>query len=227
MYEEALALITPMGAPKFTWTEGEKFNFLTFLRHDPLNQNKSIFLCDCGKEYSANRYKVRHGGIKSCGCKKKTLIGDFQRDHGLSEAALYKAWGAIGTDLDHRNAVQEVVPEWRGEDGFLHFLRDMGAPPFDGAHVVRLDITKPFGPGNCEWARHNEAQWSTGKRKDNTSGIKGVYYNKQKNTWTASVSKEKKFYRKNFPHTPEGLLQAAAWVRMTREKLHGKFANDG
>ena len=216
-----------MGGPKYTWTEGERFGQLVYLRRDPTSPNKSIFLCDCGKECSLNRYKVRHGDYKSCGCKRKELIADFQRDHGLSEAVLYKAWGAIGTDLDQRNAVQSVAAEWRGEDGFLHFLRDMGAPPFKGAHLVRLDINKPFGPGNCQWATHNEAQWSAGKRRDNKSGVKGVYYNKQKDSWTASVSKDKKFYRKNFPPTPDGLEQAAAWVIATREHLHGDFANHG
>lgn len=49
-------------------------------------------------------------------------------------------------NLCNRNVT--VVPEW---DNFDAFLRDMGPRPSRAHRIKRLDPSKPFGPGNCQW----------------------------------------------------------------------------
>lgn len=66
---------------------------------------------------------------------------------------------------------------------------------------------------------HNE-----GIRRNNTSGVKGVRFNKTNECWDACV-------RLNYVrHTKSGFstsAEAAQWVCGKRETLHGSFANHG
>ena len=210
----------------YNWSAGLKHNYLTFVRFDPSDTKNAYFTCDCGREVSKDKSKVRRGIIKSCGCMKKALLTDVHLKHGLWNTKLYNAWGAMGSGGGN-NASDEVAEVWRGEDGFFHFLRDMGTPPTDGAVVVRPDPSQPFGPNNAIWATMSEQRMSAGKMSNNTSGVKGVSFNTSKDKWEASVTSHGTRLRQYFPPNQTGFLQAVAWVRMTREKLHGDFANHG
>jgi hypothetical protein len=49
------------------------------------------------------------------------------------------------------------------------------------------NITTDNRAENLRWATHAENMQNAKIRKDNTSGIKGVYFNKGKNKWTAQI----------------------------------------
>jgi hypothetical protein len=61
-------------------------------------------------------------------------------------------------------------------------------------------------------------------RRDNTSGAKGVSWNKASRKWVACVTRSRRvIFRKLFDDRDE----AIAAVRSAREQIHGSFANHG
>ena len=61
-------------------------------------------------------------------------------------------------------------------------------------------------------------------RKDNTSGIKGVFWDKGSQSWRASVWKDKK---KHDLGRFKNLDEAKSCMEAARAAVHGKFANHG
>lgn len=60
-------------------------------------------------------------------------------------------------------------------------------------------------------------------RKDNTSGVKGVWFDKSKNKWVARIKFYGKVTRKQF----ETLEAASTWITEQRQEIHGEFAKEG
>lgn len=75
---------------------------------------------------------------------------------------------------------------------------------------------------NLREATVAENQWNAKARSDNTSGIKGVSWDKQKGRWHARVKKNGKRYSKRFHEIEE----AEAWIMGQRDQLHSEFARD-
>ena len=59
-------------------------------------------------------------------------------------------------------------------------------------------------------------------QSSNTSGVRGVSWNKGRNAWVACVTSKGKGHYKYFG--PDELDAAAAWVKAKREELFGEFA---
>ena len=88
---------------------------------------------------------------------------------------------------------------------------------------------KDCNPENLQWDNLREAtqQQNCANRsmsKNNTSGAKGVTWNKKERRWYARVGVEGKRVTVG---TFEDFFSAAASVRKFREKAHGAFANHG
>jgi hypothetical protein len=67
--------------------------------------------------------------------------------------------------------------------------------------------------------KHNQ-----GFRKNNTSGIKGVCWNKRKSKWFAQIMKDRIKYHLGYF---DNILDAETAVRLKREQLHKEFTNHG
>jgi hypothetical protein len=212
---------------KYKWVEGERFQLLTFLRHDPGDKRKAFFQCECGTVKSMEKYQVRHGTSLSCGCMKGELIRD-KLSHGYRHRKVYKAWRSVCSGkCKNTGSIKDVDPSWIGEGGFFQFLEDMGNPPSADSWLARINVSEPYSKNNCTWATIHEPKHSVGMYKNNTSGVKGVSYNKGSKQWQGCIRSHGARYRKVFPGTDEGLAAAEAWVRQLREQLHGKFCNHG
>jgi hypothetical protein len=212
---------------KYKWVEGEKFQFLTFLRHDPINRKNSYFRCDCGTVKSMDKYQVRRGVSSSCGCMKGKLFRD-KCYLGYRHTRAYNSWKSVrSSKCKSAGSNNDVDPSWLGVGGFLKFLEDMGEPPSNDSWLARFNVSEPYSKTNCTWATPSETKQSVGMYKNNTSGVKGVSYNKGSKQWQGCVRSQGVRYRKVFPGTDEGLAAAEAWVRQLREQLHGKFCNHG
>jgi hypothetical protein len=211
-------------ARQLTWSKGDRYNDLEFLGVDPDNNKYGIFLCHvCGLTKAMSRDGVKRGRYKSCGCNKSTLISLSNRKGNVAVASdfyqevgsTYHSWDSIPGD--------NRCDEW---STYEQFLTDMGERP-EGCDLARYNVSLPFTPDNCLWATPSEISWNTGMRKNNTSGFKGVSWNRAKRKWIAEVMCHYNRYQQSFSGTHSGLKAAVQWVRNKRLELHGEFANHG
>jgi hypothetical protein len=77
---------------------------------------------------------------------------------------------------------------------------------------------------NLRIATHSENTRNAVLRKDNTSGVKGVNWNKRDMRWTASIRVNGK--RKALGNFKD-LALATEFVQLARDMVHGDFANHG
>lgn len=73
-----------------------------------------------------------------------------------------------------------VCREWR--ESFKQFYADMGARPL-GLTLERTNNNEGYAPTNCKWASRREQTLNRRMFKNNTSGYKGVYFDKTRNKW--------------------------------------------
>ena len=64
---------------------------------------------------------------------------------------------------------------------------------------------------------------NTARRSDNTSGVRGVSWDKQRGMWRARIEVAGKSWSK---FTPD-LTEAQEWLNRTRGEVHGEFACNG
>lgn len=65
-----------------------------------------------------------------------------------------------------------------------NFFFDMGVCP-DGLTLDRIDNSLGYFPENCKWSTRSEQQINRRIRSDNTTGFKGLYYDKRRDSWVA------------------------------------------
>ncbi|TES59157.1 HNH endonuclease [Pseudomonas syringae group genomosp. 3] len=77
---------------------------------------------------------------------------------------------------------------------------------------------------NLRLATEAQNSWNSKKKKNNTSGVKGVFFCNTTKKWVASFRMNGKMvYRKFFATMDE----ASIAIRSAREQLQGEFANHG
>ncbi len=74
----------------------------------------------------------------------RKTISAMKTIHGQSKIPMYHGWGEM-----LRRHKAEVCDRWFE---WVSFFEDMGERP-EGYQMHRIDRSKDYGPGNCEWAR--------------------------------------------------------------------------
>src|ERR1022692_2380753 len=73
-------------------------------------------------------------------------------EHGIWKKMLQKCYNERCAEFKHCGVLGiHVCDRWRGTDGFVNFLADVGPPPFSGVGLCRIDPNGHFAPGNVEW----------------------------------------------------------------------------
>jgi hypothetical protein len=150
---------------------GDRFHMLTVVRRadgQTGNNRRYVCLCDCGAETIVSTSHLRPGGtVQSCGCLK------LRHGHtvGGKNTRTFNSWDAMTVRCGNPNASNwqsyggrgiTICDRWRGKDGFIHFLADMGERPA-GKTIDRIDVNGNYEIGNCRWA--TPKQQSANKRR--------------------------------------------------------------
>lgn len=143
---------------------GLKVHYLTVIKKTDKRSASSVVwecLCDCGKTHYAKSFLLKHGKIKSCGCKTNEILSIARTKHGGTNLNgplryTYVAWLSMIQRCfyeKHKSysvyggAGIKVCDRWRS---FETFLSDMGVRPKNKT-IGRIDHKQSYEPSNCQW----------------------------------------------------------------------------
>ena len=161
-----------------------------------------IYKCGfCGNEFKAQVKHINRGATISCGCYNKRIASETHKTHGLTETRLYRVWVNIKyrvSNYNNNNRYKDYVgrgiticEEWKND--FMSFYDwAMKNEYSDELSIDRIDNDGNYCPENCRWTTSTIQNRNQRKRRDNTSGYKGVSYNKSTGKYQASIRVNKK-----------------------------------
>ena len=146
---------------------GKKYNWLTVTKKIE-GTNRWECKCDCGNTCEVKGYCLYSGNNKSCGCRKRSVLGENTKTHGLSNSRLtgyanrtYGIWQAMrGRCMNPNNSRWasyggrgiSICDRW---NDYTKFLADMGEVP-ENLTLERINVNGNYEPANCKWATWQE-----------------------------------------------------------------------
>jgi hypothetical protein len=129
--------------------------------------------CACGGETVAAPRQLRIGEKKSCGCLKRSVLGEATRTHGRANSRItgysdraYGIWQAMKDRCTNPKRKDwhcyggkgvTVCERWLS---FENFIEDMGEPP-EGYTLDRNDGSLGYSKSNCVWATRRQQSRNT------------------------------------------------------------------
>lgn len=159
---------------------GKRYGKWTVLERDgQVLPTRWICKCDCGTVRSVSLNSLR-GGSSSCGLclESRTKNPLLLRKHSNR---LYHTWSEMrrrcnGKCTNHQYYGDRGITyckEWEDFDVFARWAIENGYE--NGLEIDRIDSDKDYSPQNCRWVSHKNNSRNRKARKNNTTGVAGVY----------------------------------------------------
>ena len=163
---------------------GHQFGMLTVIKRAEKGKSSSamwLCKCDCGNEKIMRGSHLTYGGIKSCGCYRKTILN--HTTHNLSRSRIYNIYYGMkkrcylkSTSSYNRYGGRgiKVCEEWRSSfDTFCAWAISNGYS--EKLQIDRKDNDGNYEPENCKWSTSRE---QANNRENNVSlSIDGITHN--------------------------------------------------
>ena len=162
----------------------------------------AIFLCECGKEFKTQVHSIKSGNSKMC----KDCGKQFNKTHGdgttkSKHYRLYQIWHSMidrcynenNKDFKYYGGRGIIVYEKWKEDYTIFKAWALVNSYSTTLTIERKNGDKNYTPENCKWATMLEqAQNTKCIMTTNTSGYRGVSWNKAAAKWKACIGVNKK-----------------------------------
>ena len=160
-----------------------------------------IYECPyCGQEFEAQTPAINSGNTKSCGClrPKENSKGRPSNQDDISESKikLYNVYNFMKARCYNESVTQfkdyggrgiKVCDRWLNNfNSFYVWAITSGYS--EGLTLDRVDVNKDYEPDNCRFtSRSTQSQNTREIRISNTSGYRGVSWNKVTNKWISQI----------------------------------------
>lgn len=155
------------------------------------NRNELMWecLCDCGERTVVSKKSLSGGHTTDCGCVRKRV-----ERHGKYNSPEYGIWKSMRDRCKNPKSQHyesyggrgiKVYEEW--DNSFLAFLNDMGERPGDNYSLDRIDNDGSYTPTNCRWTSQTTQVRNRRIQKNNTSGVSGVRWVKERQKWVVRI----------------------------------------
>ena len=229
---------------------GQRFGRLTVIKRAEDHISKSgirsvqwLCQCDCGNQSIVGRADLKTGNTKSCGClhqetshemgksNKKYNTYDLTGEYGIGYTSKGKEFYF---DLEDYDLIKDYY--WRidslgyvvSNDGkkiikMHRFIMGFPEKKYDVDHKHGKETRNDNRKNNLRIATRSQNLANKDLISNNTTGITGVSWNKQRNTWRANIGVNKK--RINLG-TFENFEDAVKARKEAEEKYFGEFSYD-
>ena len=167
----------------------------------------------CGTEFKANTQNILRGKTKSCGCYRKRRTIETHKTHGLIGTRLYNTWSDIKNrtlNLKHKDYINyggrgiTICDEWKNDvKSFYDWAITKGYEEDKGLSIDRIDNDGNYEPNNCRWTTRIIQGRNRRIKTNNTSGYKGVSYNKETGRCKSYICVNKKQIHLGYFQTAE------------------------
>lgn len=186
---------------------GQKFGMLTVVRRGPNNKYRKAqwwCKCDCGNSELVLKIgsQLRNGMTKSCGCLARDLFTKKYNNYNLDGE--YGIGYAINTnnefffDIDDYDLIKDYCWYEYTKDTGYRMLITYDKETKSMVTMSQLIVSKwcdHIDRNTLNNRRNNlrettplENSHNLSKRKDNISGVTGVYFNKETQKWCAMIT---------------------------------------
>lgn len=220
---------------------GQKFGRLTVidrLENTKNGQTRWLCKCECGNEISVQGNNLKNQHVKSCGCLNKELT--YQRSKKYNTYDLTGRYGVGYTSkgeefyfdledydlikdycwyINESNYVRTRINKYK--QVYMHQLILPDSVEVDHIHgkQSRNDNRK----SNLRPCIHQQNMMNIGLRRNNTTGVTGVYWIKNRNRWKAEITHNNKVILIGYFIEFEDAVNAR---KNAEDKYYGEYSYD-